>query len=333
VRKCNGEAWVMDLEVRRHVVDRGDARRRIDHVLVDRLPHHPALSRARVQAWIRTGRVTVDGSPVTRPSQRLAEGQRVEVALAVAPRRVHPPQPMPLNVVYEDEVLLVIDKPAGLVVHPTRRHPDGTLVNALLWHLRTEGGAPAVPRLIHRLDRQTSGLLLVAKQRETHAAVARAMARRAVEKTYLALVYGAPRSIRDRIDLGVRRDPATGRVVASKAAGLPASTIVELVAASEGLHAGLSLLRCTLVTGRLHQIRVHLSAAGLPIVGDPLYGAPAWRGLRDPALASACASFGRQALHAWRVRLVHPTTGDPLTLMAPVPADLSSLLAQAALPV
>jgi len=313
------------------VIDRGDARRRVDHVLVDRLPGLPAVSRARIQAWIRGGRVLVDGAPVARSSQRLAVGQRLEVALVAPAPRVHAAQPLALEVVYEDDALLVVNKPAGLVAHPTRRYPDSTLVNALLWHLHDATGAAAVPRLVHRLDRQTSGLLLVAKRREVHAAVARAMARRAVEKTYLALVYGTPRSARDRIDLRIARDAASGRLVASRSEGLAASTIVELVATSEGDRAGLSLLRCTLVTGRLHQIRVHLSAVGLPLVGDPIYGAPAWRGLRDPALASACAALGRQALHAWRLRLLHPATGRPLDLTAPVPGDLADLLALASL--
>jgi 23S rRNA pseudouridine1911/1915/1917 synthase len=313
------------------IIDRGDARRRVDHVLVDRLPGLPHLSRARIQAWIRDGRVLVDGARVERPSQRLSEGQRLEVALALPPRPTHAAQPIALDVLYEDDWLLAIDKPAGIVVHPTRRYPDGTLVNAVLWHLRNGSEGPVVPRLIYRLDRQTSGLLLVAKRREVHAAVARASARRAVDKTYLALVYGTPRSVRDRIDLRIARDPTTGRLRGSKTTGIAASTSIELLATSEGDRTGVSLLRCTLLTGRLHQIRVHLASVGLPIVGDPLYGQPAWRGMRDPLLAAACAGFRRQALHAWRVRLTHPFTGQSLDLTAPVPPDLGGLLGQAGL--
>jgi 23S rRNA pseudouridine1911/1915/1917 synthase len=299
---------------------------------VDRLPGLPALSRARIQGWIRSGRVRVDGMPVARPSQRLVEGQRLDVLLDPAPARTHLAQPLDLDIVYEDDAMLAINKPADLVVHPTRRYPEGTLVNALLWHLRAAGQTPPVARLVHRLDRQTSGLLVVAKRREVHAALARAMARRAVDKTYLALVYGTPRSAKDRIDLRIVRDPA-GRLTTSRVEGQTASTIVELVGTTRGSRAGLSLLRCTLVTGRLHQIRVHLAGVGLPIVGDPLYRPRPRRRPSDPALASGCLAFPRQALHAWRLRLAHPVTGTPLDLTAPVPPDLARLLSLAGLDV
>jgi len=330
-------------------VDRGGARLRLDRLLVARLPEASGLSRTRLAAWIRAGRVEVDGRPARRAAQRLRPGQAVALELPEPVRAAHVAEARPLTVLYEDEALLAIDKPAGVVVHPTRRHPAGTLMNALLWHLT--GGRPAPPglpprvHLVHRLDRETSGVVLVAKRPEVHRALARAMARRAVDKEYLAVVYGVPRAARDRIDLRIRRDPQTGRLTTSKHDGLESRTQIALLATSSGESSGespddspddspdqlLSLLRCTLITGRLHQIRVHLAGVGLPIVGDPVYGEPRWKGIADCALRDVCARFPRQALHAWRVRAAHPVTGRPLDIVAPPPPDLAELLAAAAL--
>jgi 23S rRNA pseudouridine1911/1915/1917 synthase len=310
--------------IRTFVVDRGDARQRLDRVLARRLPNEPGFSRARLQRWIRDGCVRADGVPARRPSRRLTEGERLEVQLPVAVRRVHLAEDIPLTVIYEDDDLCVVDKPAGLVVHPTRRYPAGTLVNALLWHEGSRDGRG--PRLVHRLDKDTSGLLIVARHRAVHAALARAMTRGAVTKMYLAVVYGTPRSVRDRIDLRIERDPETGRLVASRHQGRPCSTLYQVIDESTGTRRGLSLLQCTLVTGRLHQIRVHLHAIGCPLVGDPAYGEPRWRGIGDSALADVARAFPRQALHAWRLTFTHPVTGVPIELTAPVPADLQSLL-------
>jgi 23S rRNA pseudouridine1911/1915/1917 synthase len=195
------------------------------------------------------------------------------------------------------------------------------------------------PGLVHRLDRDTSGVLLVAKSRAAHAGLARAIKARALRKDYLAVVYGRPPLVRGRIELKLLRDPLDRRrVAASRTEGRSAATLYELLAEScpgrgdDGGRAGwLSLLRCRLVTGRTHQIRVHLAALGLPIVGDPLYGEPRHRGLADPALAALCRDFPRQALHAWRLGLRHPVTGQALALRAPLPADLGRLLRAAGL--
>jgi 23S rRNA pseudouridine1911/1915/1917 synthase len=160
------------------------------------------------------------------------------------------------------------------------------------------------------------------------------MARRAVHKDYLAVVYGTPRAPRDRIDLRIRRDPATRRMTTSRHDGLPASTEIALLAVSPGDAPGdapggggtLSFLRCRLITGRLHQIRVHLAGVGLPIVGDPIYGEPRWKGIADPRLRDVCATFARQALHAWRLTCAHPLTGAPLAITAPLPSDVQALV-------
>jgi 23S rRNA pseudouridine1911/1915/1917 synthase len=357
--------------------DRGDAGGRLDHAMVRHFAGLPGLSRSRLQGWIAAGRVRVNGAVIRRPAGRLAAGDELEVELPGPPparRRTRPlaAQRLPLAILYEDEHLLALDKPAGLVVHPTGRHRDGTLVNALAWHLgegaaaaagaaKVSGAAaeaaaasapapgpedlagaepPAVrPGLVHRLDRDTSGVLLVAKSRAAHAGLARAIKARALQKDYLAVVYGRPPLVRGRIELKLLRDPLDRRrVAASRTEGRSAATLYELLAEScpgrrdGGGRAGwLSLLRCRLVTGRTHQIRVHLAALGLPIVGDPLYGEPRHRGIADPALASLCRDFPRQALHAWRLGLRHPVTGQALALRAPLPADLGRLLRAAGL--
>jgi 23S rRNA pseudouridine1911/1915/1917 synthase len=335
--------------------DRGDAGGRLDHAMVRHFAGLPGLSRSRLQGWIAAGRVRVNGAVIRRPAGRLAAGDELEVELPGPPpsrRRTRPlaAQRLPLAILYEDEHLLALDKPAGLVVHPTGRHRDGTLVNALAWHLAEggEGAAAAAagseplavrPGLVHRLDRDTSGVLLVAKSRAAHAGLARAIRARALRKDYLAVVYGRPPLVRGRIELRLLRDPLDRRrVAASRTEGRSAATLYELLAEScpgrrdDGGRAGwLSLLRCRLVTGRTHQIRVHLAALGLPIVGDPLYGEPRHRGLADPALAALCRDFPRQALHAWRLGLRHPVTGQALALRAPLPADLGRLLRAAGL--
>jgi 23S rRNA pseudouridine1911/1915/1917 synthase len=328
-------------------VHRGDARLRLDRLLVARLPDAARLSRTRLAAWIREGRVEVDGVPATRAAQRLRPGQAVALDLPDPAPKQHLAEERPLAVLYEDDALLAIDKPAGLVMHPTHRYPSGTLMNALLAHEALAASGARV-HLVHRLDRDTSGIVLVAKSPAIHATLARAMARRAVHKDYLAVVYGTPRAPRDRIDLRIRRDPTTRRMIASRHDGLPASTEIAVLATSSDQSprnlrrtsedarsvlgdcseddVALTFLRCRLITGRLHQIRVHLAGVGLPIVGDPVYGEPRWKGLADARLCDVCAAFPRQALHAWRLTCAHPLTGAPLELVAPLPADLQTLV-------
>jgi 23S rRNA pseudouridine1911/1915/1917 synthase len=311
-------------------VDRGDARLRLDRLLVARLPGAAGLSRTRLAAWIREGRVEIDGVPATRAAQRLRPGQAIALDVPEPAPRPHLAEARPLTVLYEDDALLAIDKPAGLVMHPTRRYPSGTLMNALLAHLAHPAGGNGRVHLVHRLDRETSGIVLVAKSPAVHATLARAMARRAVHKDYLAVVYGTPRAPRDRIDLRIRRDPVTRRMTTSRHDGLAASTEIAVLASCPGLSPGagpeVTFLRCRLITGRLHQIRVHLAGVGLPIVGDPVYGEPRWKGIADPRLRDVCATLARQALHAWRLTCAHPLTGAPLSITAPLPADVQALV-------
>ena len=314
--------------------DRGDDRERLDHVLLRHLAGLPEATRTKIQAWIQSGLVTVNGRTPGKSSEKVKTGERIEVQLPAPPpaRSALVAQDIPLSILFEDSDLLVLDKPAGLVVHPAVGHRDGTLVNALLHRSKEWAGPADRPGLVHRLDKDTSGVLVVAKTELAMAKLGKAMKDRCLEKEYLAVVYGSPEIRKGRIDFGILRDPRDRkRMAASKSAGRPSTTFYEILSESSGSRAGLSLLRCRLVTGRTHQIRVHLKAIHLPIVGDPVYGAARWKGLKDEALREACRAFPRQALHAWRLSLTHPASGTPLTVVAPVPTDIADLLRAAGL--
>jgi 23S rRNA pseudouridine1911/1915/1917 synthase len=229
-------------------------------------------------------------------------------AIQSSPDRRRPePEALELEVVYEDDSLMLINKPPGMVVHPTYRNTSGTLLNGLLWRLRGRDGI--VPSIITRLDKNTSGLVLVALTPDIHARVQRDAAAGRVKKEYLALVRGTPSPRSGTIALPLARSPEDRRLVIVTLAGQPSETRYDVLSSSP---MGYSLIRCELVTGRTHQIRVHFAAVGHPIVGDPTYGEP-----HD--------AMPRQALHAWRLTLVHPTSGEALRVEAPVPADFRQL--------
>jgi 23S rRNA pseudouridine1911/1915/1917 synthase len=313
------------------IADRGDAGLRLDLVLRRHLTDIRAVTRTRVQAWIETGLVTVNGREVRRVATRAALGDIVAVSLPIAAPPPPQPEPVPIDVLFEDDHLLAVDKPAGLVVHPTHRHASGTLLNALLWHAR---GWPAGqrPSLIGRLDKQTSGVVLVAKTAAMHAALQRALNHPSARKEYVAVVYGRVPRARGTIDLRLRRDPFDRRrVVASTTIGAESVTRYERMARARAPDAGLAVLRCTLVTGRTHQIRVHLAASGWPIVGDPVYGERRWPDVADPVLRDALAAFARQALHATRLAFTHPATRTSVIVEAGLPPDMAALVACAGL--
>jgi 23S rRNA pseudouridine1911/1915/1917 synthase len=218
-----------------------------------------------------------------------------------------------LDVLFEDEHLVIVNKPAGIVVHPTYRHTSGTLMNALLWHAR-ESGWTGRPSIVGRLDKLTSGLVVAAKSPRMHAALQRQLLSLRSEKDYLAVVDARVTKARGPIDLRLARDPRDRRrVVASETAGVPSETRFERLGSAAAAGGVLSLVRCRLITGRMHQIRVHLAAQRWPIVGDPLYG-------------KSGSLFGRQALHAWRLSFVHPVTRTSVQVIAPLPRDLGTLL-------
>lgn len=314
-------------ETRHVVADRGDAGQRLDLVLLRRLADVPGLSRTRVQRSIEEGRVRVGGRRPSKASARVALGDEIRVDLPPArPRGVPRGEPADVVVLHEDGALIVVDKPAGLVAHPAYKHARGTLLNALLW--RGEHDTPPwTPRLVHRLDRHTSGVLLAAKTDEAYRFMSTAWRTPDVQKTYLAIVWGRPPRRRGEIRLRLDRDPVdTRRVLASEVRGRESLTRYELVAASRGIRAGLSLLACRLVTGRLHQIRAHLAAIGLPIVGDPVYGPTRLPPSVDTRLAALAKALPRQALHAWRLRVPHPGGTTTIDVSAPLPGDMHELL-------
>ena len=309
------------------VADRGDAGRRLDLVLRRHLSDVIGATRTRVQAWIESGQVTVNGRSVIRVSARAALGDRVSVVLpAPRARRAMTAEAVALEILYEDEFLLALDKPPGMVVHPAYKNAAGTVMNALLWHAR-RWPATMRPSIVGRLDKLTSGVVVVAKTARMHAALQRAMAAPTAEKQYLAVVYGRVPVERGRIDLRLSKDRRDRRrVIASPHVGAPSMTRFERLASVSAPRAGLTLLRCSLGTGRAHQIRVHLAARGWPLVGDSTYGEQRWSRVVDPTLAAALRAFPRQALHAWRVAFTHPVTGMRIAIEAPAPRDLEALL-------
>jgi 23S rRNA pseudouridine1911/1915/1917 synthase len=308
-------------------IDRGDVGQRLDLVLQRHLRHITAASRTRIQKWIKEGLVAVNQVPATRPSRRTAAGDVVSIVVpATATRAVMAAEELPLAVLYEDDHLLAINKPAGMVVHPTYRHPRGTLMNALLW--RARNWPPGTrPSLVGRLDRLTSGVLIAAKSRAMHAALQRVLSSPRSEKQYLAVVYGRVNVMRVTLDARLSRSRSKRRTVVSDAlSGSQSQTVFERLRRIKASPIGAALLRCRLVTGRTHQIRVHLASHGWPIVGDAKYGEPLWARIEDAELAAALRAFPRQALHAWRISFVHPVTGQPLICEAPPPEDLQKLL-------
>jgi 23S rRNA pseudouridine1911/1915/1917 synthase len=274
--------------------------------------------------------VAVNGVVEGRPAQRLFRGDRVAVELPPPPPDAPPllAEEMALAVLHEDEHLLAVDKPAGLVVHPTWGHRGGTLLNGLLWRAGGDPLATWRPRLLHRLDRGTSGVLLVAKTPLAGKTLARAWQRREVGKEYLAVVLGRPAARAGRVELAIARDPEDPKRRVAGAAGRPSVTRWELLAESPRGAEPVALLRCRPETGRTHQIRVHLAALGMPVAGDPLYG-PAGPAPAAERLARALAGLGRHALHAAALEFLHPATGLPVRLVAPLPAELEALLAAA----
>jgi 23S rRNA pseudouridine1911/1915/1917 synthase len=288
--------------------DRGDSRLRLDQILVRRVTDVSRMSRTRAQSWIANGLVSVDGVPAARASVNVREGAAVMIALPGAtPLREAPrAEALPLDVIYEDDDLLAVNKPAGMIVHPSFRNAAGTVLNAVLWRLRDR---PDVrPGLVSRLDKDTSGVLLLALSAGAHARIQHDAKAGRVTKEYVAIVRGTPRPAQGTIALPLQHDPSDRRRIIVSEDGVPSETRYRVVSSGDGY----SLVECELVTGRTHQIRVHLAARGWPVAGDRVYG-------------SADPSIERQALHAWRMTLPHPGSREPLRLEAPLPRDMQLL--------
>ncbi|MSO64901.1 MAG: RluA family pseudouridine synthase [Alphaproteobacteria bacterium] len=297
---------------------------RIDRVLARALP---ALSRSRIQALIAAGTVAADGATIGDANFRVKPGQQLTVVVPAAVAAVPEAQPIALTVVFEDDDLIVIDKPAGLVVHPAAGNPDRTLVNALLHHcgasLSGIGGVRR-PGIVHRLDKDTSGLLVVAKNDAAHAALAALFAKHTIERAYWALVWGVPRPTSGEIDGPIGRSRRNRKKMAIVAGGKPALTRYRVVRAFGETAA---LVECHLATGRTHQIRVHLAARGHPVIGDPTYGG-GWRRLAGlpAAIQPLVQRLQRQALHAHLLGFRHPRTAAPLRFRSVIPNDINAII-------
>jgi 23S rRNA pseudouridine1911/1915/1917 synthase len=294
---------------------------RLDRALGELFPFQ---SRNFLAKLITAGKVRVNGNAELKPSHRVETGQEVVVEIPAAAPSSMQSQDLPLTILYQDEDVAVIDKPAGLVVHPAAGHPDQTLVNALLHHVQDLSGVGGElrPGIVHRLDKDTSGVMLVAKHDDAHRKLTAAWNTDAVRKEYLALVYGTPTNDRGTIEAAIGRDPRDRKRMAVVADGRHAITDYEV---AERLRYA-SLLRCRLRTGRTHQIRVHMKHLGHPIVGDPVYSGPQWRGIPDKKIQRVLSAFDRQALHAARITFPHPRDGRTMVLEAEIPADMRALL-------
>jgi 23S rRNA pseudouridine1911/1915/1917 synthase len=298
-------------EQRRFDVDVAGHGERLDKLLV---AHAAEFSRSHLQSLVERGLVTVDGAVARTASRRLKAGQSVVIELQPTDECLaFTPEPMALSVVFEDEHLIVIDKPAGLVVHPAPGHWRGTLLNGLLAHHR---GASLLPRagVVHRLDKDTSGLMVVAKTIESMTALTRAIAAREVQREYAALAHGVLPAAPFSVEAPIGRDPVSRVRMAVVGSGKAARTDVTRVAAT----ARFSAVLCRLHSGRTHQIRVHLASRGHPLLADALYGGA-------PALG-----LTRQALHAARLGFVHPVIGQAVRFEATMPADLQAAWQQVA---
>jgi len=278
---------------------------RLDQALARLIPDE---SRSRLARLIEEGHVRVEGEPAA-VRRKVRSGESVEVELAPRPvDTAFRPEAIELRVVHEDEALLVIDKPAGLVVHPGSGNWEGTMLNALLHHVARSRELPRAG-IVHRLDKETSGLLVVAKTEAAQAALVRQLQARTVKRTYLALARG--RVERDgTVEAPIGRHPVQRTKMAVVASGKPAVTHYRV----RERFAAHTLLECDLETGRTHQIRVHLASIGHPLEGDPVYAG------RGPK------AFERQALHAWKLAFVHPSTGAPMAFESPLPPDMARLL-------
>jgi 23S rRNA pseudouridine1911/1915/1917 synthase len=296
---------------------------RLDKYLASQLPE---ISRSQWQRLIQAGHVQSSHGRVTA-SARTHEGEVVTVHVP-APQPARPvAEDIPLDILYEDEALLVINKPPGLVVHPAPGHAAGTLVNAILYHCHSLSGVGGErrPGIVHRLDKDTSGLLLVAKHDRSHRHLAAQLKSRQLQRRYTALVRGRMPTLEGTIDASIGRHPQHRKKMAVvQRHGREARTHYQVLAA----WGPVSLLRLALETGRTHQIRVHLAHVGHAVLGDPVYGAGSWRVPAHPTLERTLHAFPRQALHAAQVRFQHPERQEWMEFTAPLPDDMAALLAQ-----
>lgn len=313
------------------IVDEEEAGERIDTWLSGRIPE---LSRARIQKALRSGEVLAAGLPARKAAQRVRGGERIEISFAPPAAIEVVPEPIPLDVVFEDEHLIVVNKPAGMVVHPAPGNERGTLVNALLAHCADLSGIGGYlrPGIVHRLDALTSGLLVAAKSDAAHIALSRQMMQHGVRRIYRAIVWGRMPAQEGTIEAPIGRSPRDRKTMAVvTSGGREAVTHYSIL----DTFPPLQYIQCRLETGRTHQIRVHLAHVGHPVFGDPVYGGRKFdRGAfsREEAAAAGRALdlIDRQALHAVELSFVHPLLGEEMIFEAPLPADFQAVLAACA---
>jgi 23S rRNA pseudouridine1911/1915/1917 synthase len=297
-----------------------DAGVRLDAFLAARIE---GLSRTALKRLADDGDVLVEGKPA-KPSYKLRSGERIEVELPPPPAADLTPENIPLEILFEDEDVLVVNKPAGLVVHPAAGVHSGTLANALVFHFQTlsERGGSFRPGIVHRLDRDTSGLMVVAKTATAHERLSDQFRARTVFKSYVALVHGIVRDEQGKIEQPLARDPRNRTRMAVVRGGREAVSVWRV----RQRYTRFTLLEVRIKTGRTHQIRVHLAWLRYPVVGDETYGAGRDQSVADPKLRARIAALGRQFLHAERLAFDHPRTNERLMFEAPLPADLSEFL-------
>ena len=289
---------------------------RLDKLLLAR---NPDFSRSRIEGLIKSGFVTVNGAVAEKTGMKVAEDDEIEVEIPPPVPAIPQPEDIPLDVIYEDSEMLVINKAPGMVVHPAPGHIGGTLVNALLFRCPDLSGIGGVtrPGIVHRLDQYTSGAMVIAKSQKAMSSLAKAFASHtSVEKTYIAVCRGRPRLDSGRIENFIGRHPVDRkRMAILDNGGKRAVTNWRVVKSVDGL----SVIECRIETGRTHQIRVHMASLGCPVIGDAVYGKPALDKRISPAPA-------RQMLHAWKLKLWHPTEDRQMEFEAPVPEDMKVYL-------
>ena len=289
-----------------------------------------SLSRSRVKALIEAGQATRDGVPVRDPAESVRPGARYRLRIPPPVPATPQPQAIPLSILFEDADLIVVDKPAGLVVHPAPGNLDGTLVNALLAHAGDDLpgiGGEKRPGIVHRLDKDTSGVMVAAKTERAHRALSEAFAARDLDRAYLALAWGLPAPLQGEVSAPIGRHPVDRkRMAVVERGGKPATTRYRV---KRGWGTAVALVECRLLTGRTHQIRVHMAHLGHPLVGDPVYlrRTPASARLLPAETRDALLAFPRQALHAATLGFRHPVSGQALSFESPLPADFAALLA------
>ncbi len=303
------------------IVSSGESPKRLDHFLANR---DPDFSRATLQRLITDGHITIDGQ-VTKPSHKIKPGDVIVLTVPRAEPLTIEPQPIPLEILYEDDALLVLNKQAGLVVHPAPGNWSGTLVNALLHHFKTGTGSFSSiggkerPGLVHRLDKNTTGVMVVAKQDRAHASLVNQFKRHTINRVYEALIWGVPKKLRGIIEVAIGRDTKDRKKFSARTARPKASATEYRVA--EQFNKLVAHVELFPQTGRTHQLRVHLSAIGNPILGDPTYGGKKVAAVRDVAIP-------RVMLHAKVLGFLHPVSQRAMNFVSPLPADMSAVVNQ-----